>query len=162
MPKNCQKWPKMAFFRINQRLSPKRAKISKKRPCYVSYIFYPQLRAGFRKNPRSGFWDNPCRSDRHTHTAQYWFYRSLSVFNRGPKTALTDRGSFEFFLLGMHFLVFILHYKHFSLKKNFKTFFFSTSILTSIFSVWRQFWRQLWPKIPEIWNFPRRNDYPIF
>ena len=57
-PKNCQKWPKMAknvFFCINQRLSQKRDKISKKRPCYVSYIFYPQLRAGFRKNPRSGF-----------------------------------------------------------------------------------------------------------
>ena len=54
-PKNCQKWPKMSYFRINERFSRKRAKISKKRPCYISNIFYPQLHAKFRKNPWSGF-----------------------------------------------------------------------------------------------------------
>ena len=58
-PKNCQKWLKMAFFRTNERFLRNRAKISKMRPCYFSYIFYPQLRAKFRKNPRSGFCDNP-------------------------------------------------------------------------------------------------------
>jgi hypothetical protein len=43
MAKNC------VFFRTNEQFSRKRAKISKKWPCYVSYIFYPQLHAKFRK-----------------------------------------------------------------------------------------------------------------
>ena len=60
------KMAKNVVFRTNERFSRKRAKISKKRPCYASYIFYPQLRAKFRKNPWSGFWDNPWRTDGHT------------------------------------------------------------------------------------------------
>ena len=66
-----QKLPKMAFFLTNVRFSRKRAKNLKKCPCYVSYIFYPQLRAKFRKNLRSGFWDNPWHTNGQTDNTDF-------------------------------------------------------------------------------------------
>ena len=47
-----QKLAKMAknvFFRTNERFSRKRAKISKKRSCYVTYIFTPNFMPSFGK-----------------------------------------------------------------------------------------------------------------
>ena len=84
-PKNCQKWPKMAFFRINKRFSRKRAKISKKRPCYVSDIFYHHFMPGFGKI--LGAVSEIMRYGRtygRTHGRTGLIFRSLSVYNRGP------------------------------------------------------------------------------
>ena len=48
-PKNCQKWPKMAFFRINSRLSPNRQKSEKSGRATFLTFFTPNFVPGFGK-----------------------------------------------------------------------------------------------------------------
>ena len=89
-PKNLQIKSNLPIFNTNERFSRKRDFFSKKRPCYVSCIFCPQLHTKFRKNPRSGFWDMLWRTDGQTNgqTNKPEFI-DPPVFNRGPKNGIS-------------------------------------------------------------------------
>ena len=101
MTKNGLFFAQISGFRENRQKS-------KKSGCAMFLTFFtPNSMPNFGENPWSSFWDNALRTDARTD-AQDWFYRSLSVFNRGPKNFFTIFSHISYFGLQTYIFVFLV------------------------------------------------------